>query len=116
VPASVGIFTTDKMKAMPRRGVVYALAPSHKNINTLWAGTDDGLVHITIDGGLHWKNITPAGVTSWSKVSQIDAGHFDDGTAYVAVNRIRCDDMRPHVYKTHDGGKTWKENCKRIAQ
>jgi photosystem II stability/assembly factor-like uncharacterized protein len=109
VPESVGIFTTDKMKTMPRRGVVYALAPSHKNINTLWAGTDDGLVHVTFDGGLHWKDITPSGVTSWSKVSQIDAGHFDDLTAYVAVNRIRCDDMRPHVYKTHDGGKTWKE-------
>ena len=109
VPESVGIFSTDKMKTMPRRGVVYALAPSNKNINTLWAGTDDGLVHITVDGGLHWKNITPAGVTSWSKVSQIDAGHFDDLTAYVAVNRIRCDDMRPHVYRTHDGGKTWKE-------
>jgi photosystem II stability/assembly factor-like uncharacterized protein len=109
VPESVGIFTTDKMKTMPRRGVVYALAPSHKNINTLWAGTDDGLVHVTVDGGLHWKDITPSGVTSWSKVSQIDAGHFDDLTAYVAVNRIRCDDMRPHVYRTHDGGKTWKE-------
>ena len=109
VPASVGIFTTDKMKTMPRRGVVYALAPSNKNINTLWAGTDDGLVHVTFDGGLHWKDITPSGVTSWSKVSQIDAGHFDDLTAYVAVNRIRCDDMRPHVYRTHDGGKTWKE-------
>ena len=109
IPSSVGVFTDEKMKNMPRRGVVYALAPSNKNINTLWAGTDDGLVHITRDGGLTWKDITPNGVTSWSKVSQIDASHFDDNTAYVAVNRIRCDDMKPHIYRTHDGGATWKE-------
>lgn len=109
IPESVGVFASEKMKTMPRRGVVYALAPSNKNINTLWAGTDDGLVHVTFDGGASWKNITPPGVTSWSKVSQIDAGHSDDFTAYVAVNRIRCDDMRPHIYRTHDGGKTWKE-------
>jgi photosystem II stability/assembly factor-like uncharacterized protein len=109
IPSSVGVFTEEGMKTMPRRGVVYALAPSNKNINTIWAGTDDGLVHITRDGGLHWKDITPAGVTSWSKVSQIDASHFDDNTAYVAVNRIRCDDMKPHIYVTHDGGASWKE-------
>lgn len=109
IPSSVGIFTDEKMKNMPRRGVVYALAPSNKNINTIWAGTDDGLVHITRNGGLNWKDITPTGVTSWSKVSQIDASHFDDNTAYVAVNRIRCDDMKPHIYRTHDGGASWKE-------
>ena len=109
IPSSVGVFKEEGMKTMPRRGVVYALAPSNKNINTIWAGTDDGLVHITRDGGLHWKDITPAGVTSWSKVSQIDASHFDDNTAYVAVNRIRCDDMKPHIYVTHDGGASWKE-------
>ena len=109
IPSSIGVFTDEKMKNMPRRGVVYALAPSNKNINTLWAGTDDGLVHITRDGGMNWKDITPSGVTSWSKISQIDAGHFDDNTAYVAVNRIRCDDMKPHIYRTHDGGATWKE-------
>ncbi|MFZ9686503.1 MAG: hypothetical protein ACO3AW_00915 [Chitinophagaceae bacterium] len=109
IPNSVGVYTDEKMKNMPRRGVVYALAPSNKNINTIWAGTDDGLVHITRDGGLHWKDITPTGVTSWSKVSQIDASHFDDNTAYVAVNRIRCDDLKPHIYRTHDGGLTWKE-------
>ncbi|MEY3922180.1 MAG: hypothetical protein RL634_1941 [Bacteroidota bacterium] len=109
IPSSVGVFTDEKMKNMPRRGVVYALAPSNKNINTIWAGTDDGLVHITRNGGLNWKDVTPSGVTSWSKISQIDASHFDDNTAYVAVNRIRCDDMKPHIYRTHDGGASWKE-------
>jgi hypothetical protein len=109
IPASVGIYTSKDMLTMKRRGVVYTLAPSYKNINTLWAGTDDGLIHITRDGGKNWKNITPPEITSWSKVSLIDASRFDDNTAYVAVNRIRCDDQTPHIYKTTDGGATWKK-------
>jgi photosystem II stability/assembly factor-like uncharacterized protein len=109
IPESVGIFNTPDLKTMARRGVVYALAPSYQDINTIWAGTDDGLIHITKDGGKHWKNITPSTLTSWSKVSMIDASRFDNNTAYVAVNRIRCDDMTPHIYKTNDGGVTWKK-------
>jgi len=109
IPESVGIFNTPDLKTMARRGVVYALAPSYQDINTIWAGTDDGLIHITKDGGKHWKNITPSTLTSWSKVSMIDASRFDNNTAYVAVNRIRCDDMTPHIYKTTDGGVTWKK-------
>jgi len=109
IPASVGIYTSKDMLTMKRRGVVYTLAPSYKNINTLWAGTDDGLIHITRDGGKNWKNITPAEISSWSKVSLIDASRFDDNTAYVAVNRIRCDDQAPYIFKTTDGGTTWKK-------
>jgi photosystem II stability/assembly factor-like uncharacterized protein len=109
IPSSVGVYTEDNMKTMPRRGVVYSLAPSYKNVNTIWAGTDDGLIHITNDGGKNWKNITPPEITSWSKISQIDASRFDNLTAYVAVNRIRCDDETPHIYKTNDGGKSWKK-------
>ena len=109
IPPSVGVFSNDNMKTMPRRGVVYSLAPSYQNVNTLWAGTDDGLIHITNDGGKTWKNITPKAITSWSKISQIDASHFDNQTAYVAVNRIRCDDQAPYIYKTNDGGATWKK-------
>ncbi|KAA6457328.1 glycoside hydrolase [Acidobacteria bacterium AB60] len=90
-----------------RRGAIYAVAASYKNSNTLWAGTDDGLVWITRDGGTHWQNITPPGVTPWSKIAQVDASRFDDDTAYVAVNRMRIDDWSPHAFKTHDGGKTW---------
>lgn len=109
IPASVGIYTTEQLQKMPRRGVIYTVAPSNQDINTIWCGTDDGLIHITRDGGKTWKNITPPGITSWSKISILDAGHFDNQTVYAAVNRIRCDDMHPHIYKTHDGGKTWKE-------
>ena len=91
-----------------RRGAIYAVAASYKTTQTLWAGTDDGLVWITRDGGTHWANITPPGISPWSKIAQIDASRFDDNTAYVAVSRMRLDDMRPYAYRTHDGGKTWQ--------
>ncbi|MFL6275351.1 MAG: glycoside hydrolase [Blastocatellia bacterium] len=109
VPASIGVFSTPDLARMPRRGVIYALGPSYKDGNTIWAGTDDGLVHLTRDGGKSWQNVTPPQLTAWSKVSQIDASHFDSNTAYIAVNRIRLDDMRPHIYRTRDGGKSWTE-------
>ncbi|HTI10200.1 MAG TPA: hypothetical protein VL832_16645 [Puia sp.] len=107
IPASIGIFNTPALQKMPRRGVIYTVAPSPLDSNTIWAGTDDGLIHITRDGGKTWKNVTPPGIPSWSKISLIDAGHTDVNTAYAAVNGIRLDDMAPHIYKTHDGGKTW---------
>ena len=109
VPESIGVFRRPDMATQPRRGVIYALAPSPKDINTIWAGTDDGLVHVTKDGGKTWKNVTPPALTSWSKISQIDAGHWDTSTAYIAVNRIRLDDQKPHIYRTTDGGTTWTE-------
>lgn len=109
IPASVGIYTNAEMKAMPRRGVIYTIAPSFMDINTIWCGTDDGLIHLTRDGGKHWTNVTPTAITSWSKVSLMEASHFDNNAAYAAVNRIRCDDMKPHIYKTSDAGKTWTE-------
>ena len=114
VPANVGIYTTKEMETMPRRGVVYTVAPSYKNINTIWAGTDDGLIHITKDGGKNWQNVTPPQLKSWAKVSLIDAGRFDANTAYAAINTFRLDDLRPHILRTHDGGKTWKEIVKGI--
>ncbi len=109
IPASVGKYKDADMEKMPRRGVVYSLGPSKFDVNLLWAGTDDGLIQVTGDGGKTWSNVTPSSVTSWSKISQIDAGHFDKDTAYIAVNRIRMDDMHPHILRTHDGGKTWTE-------
>ena len=110
IPANVGVYATEAMKKMPRRGVIYALAPSPININTIWAGTDDGLMHVTKNGGLNWTKSFDFG--QWSKVSQIDAGHFDVNVAYVAVNRIRLDDQKPHIFRTKDGGKTWQEIVK----
>jgi photosystem II stability/assembly factor-like uncharacterized protein len=109
IPTSVGIYTSDELKKMPRRGVIYTIAPSFVDVNTIWVGTDDGLIHVTRNGGKSWQNVTPPSINSWSKISIMEAGHYDVNTAYAAVNRIRCDDMHPHIYKTHDGGKTWIE-------
>jgi photosystem II stability/assembly factor-like uncharacterized protein len=109
VPDNIGIYKTSEMKAMPRRGVIYTVAPSYIDTNTIWTGTDDGLIHVTKNGGKTWTNVTPSAITSWSKISLMDASHTDVNTAYAAVNRIRLDDMHPHIYKTTDGGKTWKE-------
>ena len=91
-----------------QRGVIYALAPSFKNIGTLWAGTDDGQIWITRDGGKNWTNITPKALTAWSKVTQISASHFDERTAYASVSRFRINDTHPYIYRTHDGGKSWQ--------
>jgi photosystem II stability/assembly factor-like uncharacterized protein len=109
VPETIGIFRTPQLARQPRRGVIYAVAPSYRDANTIWAGTDDGLIHVTRDGGKTWTDVTPPEVTSWSKVSILEASRFDPATAYAAVNRMRLDDQRPHILRTHDGGKTWKE-------
>ncbi|MCX6263329.1 MAG: glycoside hydrolase [Bacteroidetes bacterium] len=108
VPASIGVYRNAEMEKMARRGVIYTVAPSFQDLLTIWAGTDDGLIHLTRDGGKTWKNVTPPELTSWSKVSLMEASHFNAQGAYAAVNRIRCSDMRPYIYKTADGGKTWK--------
>ncbi len=105
-PESLAPLSEDQQNQ--RRGVIYSVAASYKDIQTIWAGTDDGLVWITRDGGANWSNITPPGVTPWTKIAQIDASRFDDDTAYVAVNRMRINDMKPYAFRTHDGGKTWQ--------
>ena len=107
VPANVGIFKDTPAAKPTQRGVVYTLAPSPLDLNRIWTGTDDGLIHVTVDGGKTWKEVTPPELTPWAKVSIIDASHADRLGAYAAINTFRLDDLRPHIYRTHDGGKTW---------
>jgi photosystem II stability/assembly factor-like uncharacterized protein len=106
VPATLGPYAADAARS-EHRGVIYAIGASPTDVNIIWAGTDDGLVHLTRDGGAHWADVTPAALTPWSKVTQIDASRFDPGTAYVSVSRFRLDDLTPLVFRTHDGGRTW---------
>jgi len=107
VPPSIGALAAKNPEAGKQRGVIYAVAPSFHDVNTLWAGTDDGLIWMTRDGGKNWDNITPPELTAWSKITQIEASHFDDQSAYASVSRFRVDDLRPYIYRTHDGGKSW---------
>jgi photosystem II stability/assembly factor-like uncharacterized protein len=109
MPPEKEIFAPADGSKPARRGVIYAVALSALDANVIWAGTDDGLIHMTADGGKQWKDVTPPAVNAWSKIAQLDAGRFDPKTAYAAVNRMKLDDMRPHIYRTHDGGATWKE-------
>jgi photosystem II stability/assembly factor-like uncharacterized protein len=112
VPASVAAWGDAAKTQATRRGVVYSLGPSPLDVNVLWAGTDDGLIHLTRDGGKSWKDVTPPAMKPWSKVSQLDASHFDDRSVYAAINSIRLDDQKPHIFRTHDNGATWKETVR----
>ncbi len=116
IPANLGAFSAGDPEKGKHRGTIYALAPSFKEPDTIWAGTDDGLIQLTRDGGKTWKNITPPQLKPWSKVAILEASHFDAGTAYAAINSFRLDDLRPHIYRTHDFGATWQEITAGMAQ
>ena len=103
-----GVITMD-MNGPEIYATVFALAPSWHDINTIWAGSDDGKVHLTRDGGKTWEDITPEGLPKFSRVSIIDESHHQPGTLYLAANRYQVDDRQPFVFKTHDFGKTWKK-------
>lgn len=108
-PPSVGVYRDRPTARFSRRGVIYAIAPSPIDSRVIWAGTDDGLIHLTKNGGTTWTNVTPPALVPWAKVSIIEASHFDPGTAYAAVNTFRLDDLRPHIFRTRDSGQRWVE-------
>ena len=89
-------------------GVVFTIAPSALNRDLIWAGSDTGLIHLTRDGGKTWKDVTPPGLSAWSKISFIEASHFDPAVAYAAVDRSRLEDRTPYLYRTRDYGATWQ--------
>ncbi len=110
VPENLDATTAkDSPVAGPRRGVIYTIAPSYVRDGEIWCGTDDGLIWRTPDEGKKWINVTPRGLTAWSKVSMIEASRFDADAAYAAIDRHRLDDFRPHIARTRDGGRTWTE-------
>lgn len=107
VPATAGKYASTVTPSP--MGSITALSPSPKSIGVLWAGTDDGNIQMTTDGGAKWNNVTPSAIKPWTRIFNIEAGHFDTQTAYAAANTLRIDDLNPHFWRTHDGGKTWTE-------
>ena len=95
---------------------IFAVAESPVAKDLIWAGTDDGLIHITRDGGKNWTNVTPKDLPEWSRISQIDASPHDAGTAYVAGDRHQFDELHPYIFKTSDYGKTWTKITKGISE
>jgi photosystem II stability/assembly factor-like uncharacterized protein len=106
-PASVGKYASGVTPSP--QGSITALAASPRAVGVLWAGTDDGNIQVTVDGGLKWTDVTPAAIKPWTRIFNMEAGHFDTLTAYAAANTMRVDDYNPHLWRTHDGGKTWTE-------
>ena len=108
VPATLDAATAaDRPESGKRRGVVYAIGPSPIEKSLVWAGTDDGRLWRTRDGGAHWDEVTPQGLQAWSKIGVVEPSHFDADTAYIAIDRHRLDDPSPYVMRTVDGGRSW---------
>ncbi len=110
VPPNLDAATAADVPPQSKRlGVIYTIAPSPVRAPLLWIGTDDGYVHVTPDDGKTWQNVTPPGVNAWSKVTMLEASHFDANEAYAAVDRHRLEDYDPYIYRTKDAGKTWQK-------
>jgi len=97
----------DLSRDSDRPGSISALAPSPVDARAVWAGTEDGALHVTRDGGLTWNNVTPPDVVPWARIASIEASRFDANTAYAAVDMQRLDDAHAHLWRTRDGGTTW---------
>jgi photosystem II stability/assembly factor-like uncharacterized protein len=109
VPASLDAVTAENSAVKgPRRGVIYAIAPSRVDAGRIWCGTDDGKIWLSRDDARTWQDVTPVDLTSWSKVGILEASHFDADTAYAAIDRHRLDDVKPYILRTRDAGRTWQ--------
>jgi photosystem II stability/assembly factor-like uncharacterized protein len=108
-PPTLDAVTAQMTDRNGRRGVVYTIAPSPVLKPLLWVGSDDGLIQLSSDDGGKWINVTPAAINSWSRVTMMEASHFDFNEAYAAVDRHQLDDFTPHIYRTRDLGKSWQD-------
>lgn len=107
VPTTAGKYASTV--TVDAQGTITALSPSPLDVEVIWAGTDDGNIQVTTNGGGQWTNVTPPAIKPWTRIFNIEAGHHDRNTAYAAANTMRLDDMNPHFWRTHDGGRTWTE-------
>ncbi|HZK78148.1 MAG TPA: hypothetical protein VFC35_04510 [Gemmatimonadaceae bacterium] len=112
VPANLDATAAAATDRNGKRGVIYTIAPSPLVAPLLWIGTDDGLIQLTSDDGKSWKDVTPAATTSWSRITMLEASHFDASTAYASVDRHQLQDFDPYIHRTRDMGKTWQKITK----
>jgi photosystem II stability/assembly factor-like uncharacterized protein len=108
IPPTLDATAAAQVDRNGKRGVVYTIAPSPREKSMLWVGTDDGLIHLSIDDGAHWKDVTPAAIAPWSRVTMLEASHFDSATAYASVDRHQLQDFEPYIYRTRDRGASWQ--------
>jgi photosystem II stability/assembly factor-like uncharacterized protein len=109
VPANLDAAAAAQVDRNGKRGVIYTIAPSPLRAPLLWIGTDDGLIQLTQDDGATWQNVTPNAITSWSRVTMMEASHFDPNVAYASVDRHQLQDFEPYIYRTRDLGKSWQK-------
>jgi photosystem II stability/assembly factor-like uncharacterized protein len=109
VPSNLDAAAVAQVDRNGKRGVIYTIAPSPLRASTIWIGTDDGLIQLTTNGGSSWQNVTPAAMMPWSRVTMIEASHFDANAAYASVDRHQLQDFEPYIYRTRDAGKSWQK-------
>jgi len=109
VPATLDAAAAAQVDRNGKRGVIYTIAPSPLRAPLLWIGTDDGLIQLTQDDGKTWQNVTPTAITSWSRVTMIEASHVDPNVAYASVDRHQLQDFDPYIYRTRDLGQSWQK-------
>jgi photosystem II stability/assembly factor-like uncharacterized protein len=112
IPATLDATAAAATDRNGKRGVIYTIAPSSLAAPLLWIGTDDGLIQITSDDGKAWKDVTPSAISSWSRITMLEASHFDANSAYASVDRHQLQDFDPHIFRTRDMGKTWQKITK----
>ncbi len=108
IPPNLDATAAEATDRNGKRGVIYAVSPSPLRPPLIWIGTDDGLIQVTADDGTTWRDVTPAAMTAWSRVTGIEASHFDEGVAYASVDRHQLQDFAPYIYRTRDQGRTWQ--------
>ena len=108
IPTSLDATAAAATDRNGKRGVIYAVAPSPLLAPLIWIGTDDGLIQVTTDDGATWRDVTPPAMTAWSRVTGVEASHFDANTAYASVDRHQLQDFAPYIYRTRDQGRSWQ--------
>ena len=109
VPSTLDAAAAAQVDRNGKRGVIYAVAPSPLRAPLLWIGTDDGVIQLTQDDGTTWQNVTPNAITVWSRVTMVEASHFDPNAAYASVDRHQLQDFEPYIYRTRDLGQSWQK-------